>query len=472
MVRHRMHALMSATVMAGVVGLAGLAGCTAAPHAGVDAPELPDPAADRPVVALTYRMADDLASAEGTERVTFTPDEQVCELVFRAWPNKPATAVTGNALTVSAVSVGGTALPLDVQAAGAPSSSPGTLVEARLPSCSPAGTPITADLTFQLRLGERTDERVGYSSRHRIAWFGSAYPMLAWAPGVGWTRDPAVDVAGEMTTSQAYRLESMTVEAPGDDAVMGVGDEVRTEAGSRPGTTAHTFSADVVRDVTVSVGRFEVDTRSVDGRQITVALPPNARGSMDDWHTELRDELRSLSEVLGRVPTSHLWISVLPGVSEGVEYGAAIQFGNLDPQRDRWLVAHELAHMWFYGLVGNNQAEHPWLDESFATYAQEVVSPADTTRRESEEPVGAPMSYFAGLPDASGTYVNTVYARGGAALLRARDRVGEEEFDAALREYLRANAWGIATPDDVRTALQHLPEAVAALDEASAFRAD
>ena len=110
MVRHRMHALMSA---AAVAGLAGLAGCTAAPQSGVDAPELPDPAPERPVVALTYRMADDLASAEGTERVTFTPDEQVCELVFRAWPNNPATAVTGNALTVSAVSVGGTALPLD-----------------------------------------------------------------------------------------------------------------------------------------------------------------------------------------------------------------------------------------------------------------------------------------------------------------------------------------------------------------------
>ena len=66
----------------------------------------------------------------------------------------------------------------------------------------------------------------------------------------------------------------------------------------------------------------------------------------------------------------------------------------------------------------------------------------------------------------------TLLVRGGAALLRARERVGEDEFDAALREYLRANAWSVATPDDVRAALAHLPEAVAALDEAGAFRAD
>ena len=34
------------------------------------------------------------------------------------------------------------------------------------------------------------------------------------------------------------------------------------------------------------------------------------------------------------------------------------------------LAAHEVAHMWFYALLGNNQARDPWLDESFATYAQ------------------------------------------------------------------------------------------------------
>src|SRR3546814_13755307 len=30
---------------------------------------------------------------------------------------------------------------------------------------------------------------------------------------------------------------------------------------------------------------------------------------------------------------------------------------------------HEVAHMWFYGLVGNVQGRDPWLDEGLATWA-------------------------------------------------------------------------------------------------------
>ena len=31
---------------------------------------------------------------------------------------------------------------------------------------------------------------------------------------------------------------------------------------------------------------------------------------------------------------------------------------------------HEVAHQWFYGLVGNHQGRDPWMDEGIATYAE------------------------------------------------------------------------------------------------------
>ena len=34
------------------------------------------------------------------------------------------------------------------------------------------------------------------------------------------------------------------------------------------------------------------------------------------------------------------------------------------------VVAHELAHQWWYGVVGNNQVKEPWLDEGLTTFSE------------------------------------------------------------------------------------------------------
>src|SRR5205085_345453 len=60
-----------------------------------------DPA--RPRVDLDMRLSDDLHTVTGTERVRFTPDRPVSQLVFRLVPNGPGSAAAGNRLTVDAV---------------------------------------------------------------------------------------------------------------------------------------------------------------------------------------------------------------------------------------------------------------------------------------------------------------------------------------------------------------------------------
>lgn len=37
-------------------------------------------------------------------------------------------------------------------------------------------------------------------------------------------------------------------------------------------------------------------------------------------------------------------------------------------------VVREVAHQWWYGLVGNNEYADPWLDEAFAMYATDVFA--------------------------------------------------------------------------------------------------
>jgi aminopeptidase N len=34
-----------------------------------------------------------------------------------------------------------------------------------------------------------------------------------------------------------------------------------------------------------------------------------------------------------------------------------------------WLVAHEVAHQWWFGVVGGDQIDEPWLDEALTQYS-------------------------------------------------------------------------------------------------------
>jgi hypothetical protein len=68
-----------------------------------------------------------------------------------------------------------------------------------------------------------------------------------------------------------------------------------------------------------------------------------------------------------------------------------------------------------------------------------------------------------------GGYYATVYGKGSAALVAARAAGPPAKFDAALRCYVNANAWRIARPADLATALAGLPASVTVLKDAGAL---
>lgn len=84
------------------------------------------------------------------------------------------------------------------------------------------------------------------------------------------------------------------------------------------------------------------------------------------------------------------------------------------------VVGHEAAHQWFYGLVGDDQARHPWLDEAFATYAEALASATavrlDRSVLTLDTPVDTQVTAFSDAAE----YFTVVYAKGAVALLTAR----------------------------------------------------
>ncbi len=126
------------------------------------------------------------------------------------------------------------------------------------------------------------------------------------------------------------------------------------------------------------------------------------------------------------------------------------------------LTAHEIAHQWWYGAVGNDQVHEPWLDESLAKYSEllfyERYYPDFVDwwwkhhiySRNKGGPIDATIYDFADTP----SYINQVYARGARFLGDLRALMGDADFFAFLKAYREANNGRLATRADFFAAVR------------------
>jgi hypothetical protein len=172
----------------------------------------------------------------------------------------------------------------------------------------------------------------------------------------------------------------------------------------------------------------------------------------------------------GPFPFERLAVAILPDIRGGIEFPGVILQGT--GQIDDATASHEVAHMWFYGLVGNNQGRSPWLDESFATYAEGLdrgTAPAYlrmTIPVEGQRHVREPMTFW---EPRQSIYFRSVYIQGAQGLLRGRSAAGTAAFDRAIGCHVRRSAHRVTVPNDVAQSLRHLPAAVRELQRVGAF---
>lgn len=416
----------------------------------------PDP--DRPRMSLDFRIAGDHRTVHGSERIVFRPDRPVTELIFRLTANTKPTVAEGNKIVVTAASADHGAGRYRFTAANAAPSTQGGLLHIPFGSTVPAGTAVTASVDFELTLGQESFDRFGRSGA--FAYFGSAEPLLAWERGFGWHTEDLLDFAAESATSEAMQVD-LTVTAPARDVVIMSGDPADPPGGGPSRTWHATITA--ARDVSVASGPFAVSDALVNGVKVRVGAPTSA--VRDALAPEFRRAVLELAEYFGPFPFPSLSVARLPAQGGGIEYPSSI----LMLDGSRLVAVHETAHQWFYGMVGDSQALHPWLDEAFAEYAEQLVDgdrPNDNALHAPGAVDASTESYGADAND----YYFTTYSKGAAALHAARAAAGPAKWDAALKCYVAANAWRIADPKDLRAALAKLPAAIAVLRSAGALK--
>lgn len=123
------------------------------------------------------------------------------------------------------------------------------------------------------------------------------------------------------------------------------------------------------------------------------------------------------------------------------------------------VVAHELAHQWWYSLVGSRSLDAPWLDESITQYSGFIalekskgVKARDTLLQNSEltvqmmgmfgnkaNQVTLPLKKYTSL-----SYSALIYEKGALFYHELRKLVGDNAFFSGLKEYAKANQFQFA----------------------------
>jgi hypothetical protein len=371
----------------------------------------------------------------GTVRVRFTPDLATRRLVFREWPNGPLQAGEGARLTTGTVRAPGLAFTER-------RANPTTLV-LELASTLPAGRAVDVTVPFRLRLPGAVVDRLSRTG-HAVR-LGSFFPVLAWEPGVGWDTDPPTPLLAETSSTPTADFDVRIAAPPGDELLT-----TGVPAGDGK------YSATAVRDFAIAAGRFDTFTltaRAPGPVRVTAAVERGVKGSPADVARRAKAALEALAARYGPYPWPALNLAVVPGLERAaIEYPTMIFLGEGGIARDE---THEVAHQWFYSLVGNDQARDPVLDEGLATYAQAELDRIWPYFENLPDPArlrprtGSRMTEWTGRP--RDLYALAVYANG-ARMLHALGHPAE--VTCALRRYVAANAYGIATQADLARALE------------------
>lgn len=114
-----------------------------------------------------------------------------------------------------------------------------------------------------------------------------------------------------------------------------------------------------------------------------------------------------------------------------------------------YVVHHEAAHQWFYGLVGNDQQAEPFADEAAADLTARTVLGLRRGSRCESEPLDRSIVDYS-----RACYFEVVYIQGGNVLDDIRKRIGTDTFWAAIRGYLEVNQFGLAGTHQLLEALR------------------
>jgi hypothetical protein len=387
----------------------------------------------------------------GSERIAFVNrgPQKLSSVWLRVWPNGYGSC--DHRLARVGVSRGGHAGRWSVGC---------TVLRVRL------ARPVAPGKRGALRVGvhvkvPRSPNRFGQDAG--IVYLGNALPLLAVAGPGGPALEPYTDLGDPFYSLSAAWSVRLDVPARLTAATTGA---LHGERALAHGMKRLRIAAAHARDFAIVIGDFAVQTtRTATGVTLRRYSRRNSDASAAGATLGVaRAAVEAYTNWFGPPGVSE--IDILPGPSALGSFGSGMEFPGLVLSPDSaQFAAHEIAHQWWYSLIGNDQWRSPWLDEAFAEFSSrrlpaEVVGPDELSCDDSDPvasyggsgPLTASMSHWDSV--GGDEYYRSIYMGGACALRSLENEIGAEAMTGFLRAYAGAHRFGVVQTSDFVSALR------------------
>ena len=331
-------------------------------------------------------------------------------------------------------------------------------LEVRLGAAVAPGAVGSISLRFTVR-GRRAPDRFGRIGT--TALLGNVIPVLAVEDGSGLHLDRYTDL-GESFYSLSARWDA-TLRLPARLRAATTGAVISERVAGNERTLR--VRSDQARDFALAVGRLREREATVGGVRVRVRFGSRTGGVRGSLRAA-RQAVRALGKRLGAYGSSEIEVVLLPeglsqGLFAGMEYPElvfSLPIGEV--------VSHEVAHQWWYGLVGNNQFERALarrelravLPRAPASAGQPVPArPALRAGADALALVSLDTSMGVSSRRAPAAVGDVIYLAGSCSLQTLEKRgIGRDRMTAVLRLLQSRFRHGVMTKADVLAAIREV----------------
>lgn len=400
---------------------------------------------------IDFVIADNLYQISGKQSVDYTNNEEIAldEIHFRLFPN-----ILGGEMIVKNVSVNNDTIKPKYKLND-------SLMILPLKNLLHPNEKINIRMEFDITLPRSVDLNYGVQAYYNdVLALAHVYPMIAVYDDEGWNAEIPPQ-SGDVTYAD-MSFFIVTVDAPKELVLVASGRETNVEEnGNRQQVR---YEAGPVRDFYLAASpNYQEFIKEIEGVTLRFYAPSYLQAGAETSLDIAAQSIQVFNARYGTYPYTELDFVSTPTLALGIEYPGAIAITEwiMQPQVDylEGTVAHEVAHQWFYNLVGNDQLDDPWLDESLAQFAtlqylsdrhdkQGALGFLDSLKGrwayvgEEKIPIGLPVKAYSGAE-----YSAIVYGRGALFFIELESVMGADAFNAFIKKYVENNAWGISTTE-------------------------